>query len=152
MKEEKTIGKKDIEKLLAEGENVQAPVNGYSMSPLLTPGRDFVLLTPYTGQQLKKHDVILFRRINDRLILHRIHKINDDRVYCIGDNQVQIEGPLELDQIKGVAYGFIRNGKTISTDSISYRLSSFLWTLTRPVRPLIHKTVSTYKKLFNISR
>lgn len=44
-------------------------------------------------------------------MLHRIHHIKNGKYYMVGDNQTEIEGPLEPEQIKGKMTAFIKNGK-----------------------------------------
>ena len=140
--------KVDIERILAEGQEIQLKPQGYSMYPLIIPGRDEAIISPAAHAQPKKGDVVLYRREGSILVLHRICKVKEDGFYMVGDNQREVEGPLKREQIKGILTGFIRRGKYISVRHPVYILLSKLWLLLRPVRPLIAKSVHALKSLF----
>ncbi len=144
----------DIEKLLAEGNLIQIKPQGYSMYPVLVPGRDEVVVAPIeVAACLKRGDVVLYRRLlkngnKDILVLHRIWKINDKGIYLVGDNQKEIEGPLKQEQMLGIAKEMIRKGKHISVTNPIYRLLTSIWLMLRPMRPFISKTVAKIKLIF----
>ncbi len=126
--------KADIEQLLKDGNTVQTVINGYSMYPMLMPGRDYVILEPFEGEQPRRGDVVLYRRDGSILVLHRIWRIRRDGIYMVGDNQTQVEGPLRPDQIRGRLAAFIRKGKYIPAGNMFYRLYACIWLWMRPVR------------------
>lgn len=134
--------------MLEERKEIQLMPQGYSMYPLFFPGRDEAIIKSAADAQIKKGDVVLYRREGSILVLHRICKIKKDGFYMVGDNQREVEGPLKREQIKGVLTGLIRNGKYISVGHPVYILLSSLWLFLRPVRPLIAKTVHAVKSLF----
>ena len=84
----------DIEKLLADGNIIKIKPQGYSMYPLFIPGRDEACIEHVAFSSLKRDDVVLYRRDESILVLHRIWKITGDSFYMVGDNQTQIEGCL----------------------------------------------------------
>lgn len=143
----------DIEKLLKEGNSIQFKPQGYSMYPVLVPGRDSVVVSPIEeGQKLKRGQVVLYRRYKengekDILVLHRICKVNEQGIYLVGDNQKEVEGPLQFSQMLGIATTIYRNGKEISTENGMYRLLTGIWLFLRPVRPFISKVVAGCKKM-----
>ena len=59
------------------------------MLPLIREGKDSVILV--APDNLKKHDIVLYRRKNGAYVLHRIIKIRDDEFIMCGDNQGQPE-------------------------------------------------------------
>lgn len=128
---------KDIE----NGMKAKISPKGGSMLPFIVGGRDeAVLVQP---ERLKRGDVVLYRRSNGRYVLHRIHHIRNEndieQYYMIGDSQVEIEGPLERQQILGVAESFIRKGILFSKNHVGYRIWIHCWLVMRPFRPkLIH--------------
>lgn len=68
--------KADIEKLLAEGNTIQLHPQGYSMYPMFCPGRDEAIISPVQdASELKRGDVVLYRRDGGILVLHRIYKL-----------------------------------------------------------------------------
>lgn len=137
----------DIETLLKSGQTIQLFPQGYSMYPLLVPGRDEVILSPLPKRPLRRGDVALYRRDEGLLVLHRICRCKNDGYYMVGDNQVQIEGPLREDQMIGIMTGFVRKGKLFSTDDLWYRIFSRIWLVMRPVRRCITVPGAKIKKI-----
>ena len=86
---------------LLENHTIQVQPQGYSMYPLFVPGRDSAVIEKADCDRLKKGDVILYRRENGILVLHRICRITKDGFYTVGDNQTAVEGPLTASQISG---------------------------------------------------
>ncbi len=60
-------------------------VKGISMQPLLRDGRDELGLLPCNPATLEKGDVVLFR-YRGRHVLHRIIRMDGDRMTLRGDN------------------------------------------------------------------
>ena len=142
----------NIEKLLQEGNNICIKPQGYSMYPVLVPGRDEAIIEPLNGRKLYRGDVVLYRRDKEVeyggiLVLHRIWKVKEEGVYLVGDNQKEIEGPLRFDQIKGIMVGINRKGRYSSVKNPVYRILTGIWLWLRPVRPVISKTVAFMKHL-----
>ena len=93
---EKTTERIDIEMLLEDGKIIQIKPQGYSMYPLLLPGRDEVQIEKTDITKVKRGDVLLYRRQEGILVLHRVYRRTKDGLYMVGDNQTEIEGPLAL--------------------------------------------------------
>ena len=149
----------DIEKLLKEGNCIRFKPQGYSMYPVLVPGRDEVVVASIEeGRSLKRGQVVLYRRYKsngdkDILVLHRIWKVNAQGIYLVGDNQKEVEGPLQTTQMLGIATTIYRNGCEISTENGGYRLITGIWLFLRPFRPVISKTAALGKRVYKrISR
>ena len=132
----------DILELLEEGKTVQIMPRGYSMHPLLVPGRDSVILRPLQGEDVRRGQVLLFRGKGELLTLHRVWKVTKKGVYFVGDNQVQIEGPIPMEKIYATMCGYIRNGKEHDTKEVFYTLITRFWLFLRPVRFLISKPIA----------
>lgn len=135
----------DIEQLLKDGNTVQITIRGYSMYPMLTPGRDSVILAPLEGGQPKRGDVLLYRRDGSILVLHRVWRVRQDGIYMVGDNQTEVEGPLRADQMRGRLVAFIRKGRQIPASSFCYRVYAALWLWMRPIRHKIAVAVHFVK-------
>lgn len=142
------IDKMDIEELLIQGKTVQIKPQGYSMYPVIVPGRDEAVVAPVNPDMVKRGDVILYRRDESILVLHRIWKRKGNELYLVGDNQKEIEGPLRPDQVRGILTELIRKGRRISADNIIYRVLTRIWLFLRPLRPLISHTVARCKRFF----
>jgi len=72
--------KKDIEKLLAEGNVLRIKPDGYSMYPMFVPGRDEAVIRSKGRAGARRGDVVLYRRNNGMLVLHRMHHKGKDGV------------------------------------------------------------------------
>lgn len=142
--------RQDVEQLLAQGNNIQIKPQGYSMYPVLVPGRDEAVIEPIADAKLKRGDVVLYRRVAEDsgriLVLHRIWKVKSEGIYLVGDNQKEIEGPLMRSQMKGIMAGMYRKGKYISVQNPWYRILTYGWLLLRPVRPYISGLVARIKR------
>ena len=138
--------KKSIEKLLAEGKVLRIKPEGYSMYPMFVPGRDEAVIKVAKPGSVRRGDVVLYRRKNGILVLHRLKHRGKDGFYMLGDNQVKTEGPLKEKQIIGVLDGFIRNGKYINTNNILYKILSGIWLFMRPVRRPFQLAAAWIKK------
>lgn len=150
MQNQNIQSKQDIEKLLDQGRAVQIKPRGYSMYPLFVPERDEAVVAPVSDtRQLKRGDVVLYRRDAGILVLHRIWKRKGDEFYLVGDNQREIEGPLRPDQMKGILVQVIRNGKRFSVGNVIYRFAAELWLRLRPLRPFLSRTVAGCKRFLS---
>ena len=138
---EKTTERIDIEKLLEDGKIIQIKPQGYSMYLLLLPGRDEVQIEKTDITKAKRGDVLLYRRQEGILVLHRVYRRTKDGLYMVGDNQTEIEGPLALCQVRGKMIAVIRNGKSFSTGNPLYVIFSRIWLILRPFRPVISQII-----------
>lgn len=116
-----------IEERLEKGESIEIIVTGNSMFPLFTTERDKVTLVK--ADRLKNKQIAFYLRDNGQYILHRIVKIKGNDIFCAGDNQTEIEGPLRRDQFKGVVTHFVRKGKKRSVKSLWHKIYTFFWCL-----------------------
>jgi len=137
----------DILDLLEEGETIQIKPQGYSMYPMFIPGRDSAIIRAVEQTKLKRGEVVLYKRDHGILVLHRIWKIDSKGIYMNGDNQLIIEGPLRLDQVKGILVAFVRNNKTISTQNLLYKMIAYIWINMLPLRGLMHAIVRKVRKI-----
>lgn len=135
----KTDAKINIEALLEQGETIQIHPQGYSMYPLFIPGRDEAIIGKADVDKLRRGDVVLYRREKSILVLHRIWAKKPEGFYMIGDNQMEVEGPLRPEQIKGVLLAFIKKGRKISVKNPFYIVLSSLWMLAKPLRGIVRK-------------
>lgn len=137
----------DLEALLQDGNIIRIRPQGYSMYPLFIPGRDEALIESVSANTVRKNDVVLYRRDQSILVLHRIDKITEEGFFMVGDNQWEIEGPLRSDQIIGKLVAFVRNGREISAQNPFYRFLSSLWLLMLPVRPFCFRLTAFFRRI-----
>jgi hypothetical protein len=138
--------KQDIEGLLAEGKSIQVKPQGYSMYPLFVPGRDEAVIAPVGNRRVKRGDVVLYRRPGSILVLHRVWKRRGNRFYFVGDNQKEVEGPLDEEQIKGILIGLVRNGRSFDVKNPVYGFLSGVWLFLRPIRPILSGAAAWVKR------
>ena len=134
-----------VEDLLNRGKSITFPISGWSMYPFIDDG-DLITVQPCSRKKLHVNDVVLYRRINGPLVLHRIVKINENGIYLCGDQQSIIEGPIHPEQIYGVMIEITHRGKTICVTNSFYIVKSFVWRILLPGRDSIKKIKQAIKK------
>lgn len=133
-----------INKAMQNHQPIAIYPQGTSMFPLLKEGRDSVLAAPLENHTPSVNDIILYRRDNGLLVLHRLCQIKMDGYYFVGDNQTEKEGPLRQEQLLAYVTQITRGGHTFSTKQPIYAIVSRMWLFLRPVR---HKISRPAKKL-----
>ncbi|MBR3934251.1 MAG: S24/S26 family peptidase [Clostridia bacterium] len=138
-----------IEEAIAQGKDVRLTVTGYSMYPLLRSGTDDVVLKKH--DELKKYDVVLFKRKDGSYIFHRIIKIKDNVLTIAGDNETIKEYPVQFESVIAVMKCFYRSGKLHTTDELWYRFYSGFWLFIFPLRhiaaKMFHNTAKFMRKI-----
>ena len=109
---------------------------GYSMMPLLRPGRDVVVIKKKDSSRCKRLDVVLYRR-GDMYVIHRVLRVLPKGYVIVGDHNAFLEYDIKDKDILGVMVKFIRHGKSITTDNIVYKAYSHLWCDLYPLRVVI---------------
>ena len=116
------------------------------MWPFLKEGRDSVIVKPLPVSSMHRGDIILYRRNDQILVLHRLHHKNKKDFFLTGDNQTKIEGPVRQKEILGVVTTIRRKKHTFSRFHPLWLLTSHLWLLFRPIKPYI---AHLYHKIYN---
>lgn len=117
----------NIEQCLKELGFAVVPTKGTSMWPLLIEGKCRVKIMAEEGKMLKKGDIVLYRRTDGTLVLHRIMKIEEDGFRVCGDHQWKLDEKVQEEQILAVAQGFFINGNYIDEKTWWYRLYKRFW-------------------------
>ena len=118
----------NIERSIKELGYAVAPITGTSMLPLLKEGRDLVELEACSQERLKKGDVVLYKKNDGTLVLHRIIKTENGEFFTVlGDHQFNDAERVNPNQIIAVAQGFFINGRYIDEKTRWYRLYKKLW-------------------------
>lgn len=106
---------------------------GTSMEPAICAGRDMVVLSPLPGQ-LKKYQIVLYKRDNGAFVLHRIIHINDSSFTMRGDHQFLSEPGIRREQMIGIVTELVRDGRTIHINDTAHRILAVLWVRTAFLR------------------
>ena len=106
-----------IKEQIDSGVMTHLVVTGTSMTPMLRDGKDGVLLKE--AQDLKKGDIILYKRNNGRYVLHRIIGVKGDFFLCCGDNQWRKE-KVYPHQVEAVACAYYRPHKKKELKGFGY--------------------------------
>lgn len=138
--------KKNPQQLLLEGKSIQIRPVGYSMYPFICPKQDWVIISGAEKNKVRQGDVVLYRRTQGILVLHRVFLVKQEGIYLVGDNQTQIEGPIEAECILGKMTAVIKGNRRLSVKNPFYCLAARLWLWLRPVRPCISHTAACIKR------
>ena len=156
-----------FEELLAQNGYLVYTNVGTSMMPLLRQRRDIIeiramqrksselradspeqkaISKPSDFHRYSRFDVVLYK-LGDIYILHRILKVLPTGYIVAGDHNTYLDPPVTDDMILGLMTRVIRNGKSISQDSIWYRLYVNLWVRPYRLRMLILRALSKIHRI-----
>ena len=136
----------NIERSIKELGYAVVPITGTSMLPLLKEGRDRVELKPYCHERLKKGDVVLYKKNDGTLVLHRIIKTENGEFFTVlGDHQFKNAERVNKNQIIAVACGFFIKGRYVNEKTRWYRLYKKIWLCNLNVRRIILAVLSLKK-------
>lgn len=125
----------NIERSIKELGYAVVPITGTSMLPLLKEGRDRVELEPCSQERLKKGDVVLYKKNDGTLVLHRIIKTENREFFTVlGDHQFKNAERVNKNQIIAVACGFFIKGRYVTEKTRWYRLYKKIWLSSLTVR------------------
>lgn len=114
-----------IAQMVACGQKVTLRVKGISMRPFIEHGRDKVVLAE--PGNFGKGDVVLAEIRKGQFVLHRIERIDGDKVLLRGDgNWIQTE-VCAVANVRAKAVAFVRKGRNVDTNGVLWRLYSFFW-------------------------
>lgn len=122
----------EVERMLAHGTTVTLRVKGNSMQPFIVGSRDSVVLIPAT--HLRKGDIVLARLADNRYVLHRILRFQEEEVTLLGDGNLLATEHCLASDISGKVIKIIRNGKYVDADSPAEKRKAALWETALPVR------------------
>ena len=136
----------NIERSIKELGYAVAPIAGTSMMPLLKEGRDRVELEPCSQERLKKGDVVLYKKNDGTLVLHRIIKTENREFFTVlGDHQFKNAERVNKNQIIAVACGFFIKGRYVTEKTRWYRLYKKIWLCNLNFRRIILAVLSLKK-------
>ncbi len=110
---------------------------GASMRPLLRHHKDMVIIQPITDE-VKKYDVLLYRKPNGAYTLHRVIGLRPNEYLIRGDNTYFLER-VPRDKVIGIMTEINRGGKTVRVGDTSYKIYSRIWNFIYPIRWLFYQ-------------
>ena len=138
-----------IEEMIKSGATVPVFISGNSMNPFLVNGRDIVYLKGFFEEELKTGKILLFKRNDNQLILHRLHSVlPDGMLQVVGDGQTVCE-TIDKAQVIAVVSEIERKGKRRSADSFGWKAVSCLWRMLIPVRSLMMRVWRKCRRIKN---
>lgn len=133
-------------RLVEEGVQVTLPVNGRSMYPFITGGRESVVLVKPKG--LRVGHIVLAQVEGGRHVVHRIVQLEGDRVTLMGDGNLQGREHCSIDGVKALAIQVVgETGKKRSLYGFRGNLCAKIWYVVRPVRRYLLKIFRVAKGL-----
>ena len=120
-------------RLVREGVNVTLPVKGLSMLPFIIGGKESVIL--HRPVLIDVGDVVLAWVDGNRYVVHRIIKLDYDRVTLMGDGNVAVTEHCRLNDIKArVTHVVDAKDRTHYLYNRWRMLGAKVWYWLRPIR------------------
>lgn len=130
-------------RLVREGVNVTLPVNGNSMLPFIIGGKESVIL--HRPGLIDVGDVVLAWVDGNRYVVHRIIKLDYDRVTLMGDGNVAVTEHCRLNDIKArVTHVVDAKDRTHYLYNRWRMLGAKVWYWLRPIRRYL---LAIYRRL-----
>ena len=131
---------------------VHITLSGESMRPLIRKDKERVTILPVT-KPLTIGDIVLFHdEISDRYVVHRVFRIDGNKVQTLGDFCVHPDRWIDISSVYGMVTEIHYRTLCISTDSKFSRAFGRVWTAIRPIRPIyigIHRGIRrVYRRCF----
>lgn len=110
------------------------------MLPLLREGKDLFFIEKKGAERCKVGDVVLYRR-KRQYVLHRIIEVRPKDYVILGDNCAIKEYGIKDSDILAVMTSFIRNGREHGVHELAYRIYSFVWLRSAPIRIYLRQRI-----------
>ena len=136
-----------VEEQLAAGRSASFTVTGMSMWPFLCHGRDRVIVTRCSPDDLAVGDIILFCPVSGKYFLHRITALREDTFETTGDGNCCRDGWFSRDCVRAKVTGIVRKGKTISCRSPFWRFIFAIWRILFPCRGTLLRLGRAYSSV-----
>ena len=108
-----------IEEGIKNGGRFRFYPKGASMLPLIRQGKDSVVFA--SADDVKKYDIVLYRRDEGKLVLHRIVEKDKNGYIMCGDGQFWFEKGIKEEQLLAKVVGIYREETYISVEDKKYK-------------------------------
>lgn len=123
-------------RLVQDGVSVTFPVKGRSMLPFITGGRESVILQK--PGSLHRGQVVLAQVGPDRYVVHRIIKVEPDRITLMGDGNIRGTESCTPANVLAIATHVVdEKGRRRPLDSFIQLAKAHIWYMIRPLRRYI---------------
>lgn len=123
-------------RLVHDGVSVTFPVKGRSMLPFIFGGRESVILQK--PGSLQRGQVVLAQVGPDRYVVHRIIKIEPDRITLMGDGNICGTESCTPSNVLAIATHVVdEKGKRRTLESKGQMFKARVWYVIRPLRRII---------------
>lgn len=123
-------------RLVHDGVSVTFPVKGRSMLPFIFGGRESVILQK--PGSLQRGQVVLAQVGPDRYVVHRIIKIEPDRITLMGDGNICGTESCTPSNVLAIATHVVdEKGKRRTLESKGQMFKARVWFRIRPLRRII---------------
>lgn len=123
-------------RLVQDGVSVTFPVKGRSMLPFIIGGRESVILQK--PGSLQRGQVVLAQVGPDRYVVHRIIKIEPDRITLMGDGNICGTESCTPSNVLAIATHVVdEKGKRRTLESKGQMFKAKVWFRIRPLRRII---------------
>ncbi len=119
---------------------------GKSMHPTIREERDKVALVEFVS--FKKGDILLYRRKNGQVVLHRLVGFKRGEPVMCGDAQFSLEYGITKEDIIARVSEIVRKEKLINVDSASFKFYSACLSFRRNSVIFLRKLLRPFKKFF----
>lgn len=117
----------EVEQLISQGESITFTIKGNSMRPWLQNSKHKVIVKPLADSILQCGDIALFR-YKGKHILHRVVKIENDKITFSGDGNIGIKEQASKDDVIALVESIITpSGRVIECNSNEWKTKSKLW-------------------------
>ena len=123
-------------RLVQDGVSVTFPVKGRSMLPFIFGGRESVILQK--PGSLQRGQVVLAQVGPDRYVVHRIIKVEPDRITLMGDGNICGTESCTPSNVLAIATHVVdEKGKRRTLESKGQMFKARVWYVIRPLRRII---------------
>lgn len=118
---------------------------GLSMTPYLRDGDLVTIKSLPPLQSLKRGAIVLYRRQDKVLVLHRIMSLEDGKIVLNGDGCTYFEYP-QPTQLLGILVGRQRKGKDYPIQTWQHQMYQMIWIRPWRIRFFVLKAVRKIRK------
>ena len=123
-------------RLVRDGVSVTFPVKGRSMLPFIFGGRESVILQK--PENLKRGHVVLAEVGPDKYVVHRVIKVEPDRITLMGDGNIRGTESCKPEGVLAIATHVVdEKGRRRPLESRAQMIKARIWFWIRPLRRYI---------------